>query len=272
MIMQNIDDKIKQYVSLNYKKLLSFTLDYINPRDMDSRRELLHETVFSILNKESKYDTVRCLSAYIRGCMKNTFLNSNRGKYKITSIEDYFNQNDESEDNYERLYEASDYPIASYNDGEKELLYTDLLSQIDRFNPLENKNFSSSMVIQMHVDGYNGFEIAKILGVNKNKISDILKNIKDDFGVLQIKDKQKIIKKRLLDKKNELKLLNQGVIYKGVHYHKEYSGNKWAAQIYHNYKSYYIGAFKTPEEAALAWNKRAIELKGENAVLNLLNN
>ena|SRR3990167_8491390 len=44
--------------------------------------------------------------------------------------------------------------------------------------------------------------------------------------------------------------------------------NKWKAQICKNYKIIRIGAFKTEIEAALAYNKKAIEIHGEFANLN----
>ena len=54
--------------------------------------------------------------------------------------------------------------------------------------------------------------------------------------------------------------------YKGVVYRKY--DNKWEASIINNYKYQYLGRFKTETEAALAYNKRAIELYGEFAKLN----
>ncbi len=42
----------------------------------------------------------------------------------------------------------------------------------------------------------------------------------------------------------------------------------WAAQITKNYKKVYVGEFKTQEEAARAYDKKAKELFGEFACLN----
>jgi hypothetical protein len=54
--------------------------------------------------------------------------------------------------------------------------------------------------------------------------------------------------------------------YKGIFWYK----NRWVASIYKNNKSNYIGRYKTPEEAALAYNKAAIEHFGEFALLNII--
>lgn len=56
--------------------------------------------------------------------------------------------------------------------------------------------------------------------------------------------------------------------YKGVTWHTP--NKKWVAQIAVNGKHSYIGSFKTKEEAAKAYNKKAKELHGEFARLNNL--
>lgn len=52
--------------------------------------------------------------------------------------------------------------------------------------------------------------------------------------------------------------------YKGIRPSK----NKWAAQIQCNHKWEHLGVFNTPEEAARAYDKRAVELFGEFAKTN----
>ena len=54
--------------------------------------------------------------------------------------------------------------------------------------------------------------------------------------------------------------------YKGVAWLK--NSNKWCAQIQFNKKLKWLGSFHKEEDAALAYNKKAIELFGEFAYLN----
>jgi hypothetical protein len=54
--------------------------------------------------------------------------------------------------------------------------------------------------------------------------------------------------------------------YKGVSYVK--SRGKWLAQIMKDYKNYFIGYYDTDYAAAVAYDKRALELFGTHARLN----
>jgi len=54
--------------------------------------------------------------------------------------------------------------------------------------------------------------------------------------------------------------------YKGVRWHSDYS--KWVARIKVNQKLIHIGCFQTEEEAAEAYNREAVKLFGEFAMLN----
>lgn len=58
--------------------------------------------------------------------------------------------------------------------------------------------------------------------------------------------------------------------YRGVWYRKERC--KWQAEIKANGKKYSLGCYKTPEEAAIVYNKKAKELFGEYARLNEIKN
>lgn len=52
--------------------------------------------------------------------------------------------------------------------------------------------------------------------------------------------------------------------YKGV---SKFKGS-WKAQIVHKYKHYHLGTFRSEEEAAMAYNLKAIEFFGEFAEIN----
>ena len=54
--------------------------------------------------------------------------------------------------------------------------------------------------------------------------------------------------------------------YKGVCWAKRY--NKWVVHIWKDYKQIFIGYFKDPKEAALAYNKAAKIYHGEYAYMN----
>jgi hypothetical protein len=60
--------------------------------------------------------------------------------------------------------------------------------------------------------------------------------------------------------------INASSKYKGVSWNKR--STKWLAKIKKNGKVHYIGTFTLETEAALAYNKKALELNGEYAYLN----
>ena len=55
-------------------------------------------------------------------------------------------------------------------------------------------------------------------------------------------------------------------VYKGVHWHRR--DRRWRASIKHNYKSIHLGSFLDEEDAARAYDTKAIELFGEFAITN----
>jgi IMP cyclohydrolase len=56
--------------------------------------------------------------------------------------------------------------------------------------------------------------------------------------------------------------------YFGVIYHSQL--NKWQARIKKDHKSYYLGVYVEEKDAAIAYNKKATELYGEKANLNII--
>lgn len=61
---------------------------------------------------------------------------------------------------------------------------------------------------------------------------------------------------------------NTSSIYKGVYFHKE--RQKFISRIKHNQKTIYLGDFKNEHAAGEAYNKKAKELFGEFASLNII--
>ena len=77
------------------------------------------------------------------------------------------------------------------------------------------------------------------------------------------------------NQKDKLRIHNQGRTraksgYTGVYQIKGGKKNKWRATISYNQKTVHLGCFKTIEEAAMAYNKKASELYGSSAKLNIL--
>lgn len=77
------------------------------------------------------------------------------------------------------------------------------------------------------------------------------------------------ISKKLQGKKAGIE--NKTSIYVGVSYRTGSALRFWAAQIKFQKKLYYLGTYPTEDEAALAYNRKARELYGENAKVNKIN-
>ena len=56
--------------------------------------------------------------------------------------------------------------------------------------------------------------------------------------------------------------------YLGIYANKTNRYKKWTVRIYYNRKQYLLGSVETEEDAARAYDKKALELYGENAKLN----
>lgn len=71
-------------------------------------------------------------------------------------------------------------------------------------------------------------------------------------------------KMKALDEKREKSQASSK--YKGVNKTK----SRWHARITHYGVEYFLGSYETEKEAALAYNKRCIELYGDKAKLNVI--
>ena len=101
-----------------------------------------------------------------------------------------------------------------------------------------------------------------ILGLTDKKI---LVDHKDRNGLNNIKSNLRIAT-RSQNNANTISRPGSSSKYLGVCFYKH--TGKWAARIRKNGKLIHIGQFETEENAAIAYNKKAIELHGEFANLN----
>ena len=109
------------------------------------------------------------------------------------------------------------------------------------------------VVLALHgIDIPNGMQVDHI---NRNKLDNRLSNLR------VVTPTQNNLNKPAATTK-------KASAYKGVH--KTASGS-WQAMIWYKGKNYGLGSYKTPEEAALAYNIKAKELYGDYAFINLIN-
>jgi HNH endonuclease/AP2 domain len=114
---------------------------------------------------------------------------------------------------------------------------------------INSKVYKAHQLAWLYVYGYLPKEIDHIHG------------IKDDNRISELREATSS-----QNKCNKPKRKDNTSGFKGVTWHK--GAKKWMTQIGINKRSYFLGYFDTPEKAALAFNKAAIELHGEFASLN----
>jgi len=90
---------------------------------------------------------------------------------------------------------------------------------------------------------------------------DHINNIKDDNRIINLREATGFENQR-----NQKPQTGKTSKYKGVHWYKQTC--KWRAQIQNKHKNIYLGYYNTEEEAALAYNKAALEYFGEFAKIN----
>jgi len=92
---------------------------------------------------------------------------------------------------------------------------------------------------------------------------DHINNIRDDNRILNLREATNF------ENQGNRKIQKGGTSkYKGVCWDREKS--KWVAYIQVNYKMIKLGRYTTEEEAALAYNKAALEYFGEYAKINII--
>jgi hypothetical protein len=120
-------------------------------------------------------------------------------------------------------------------------------------------SYSSGYAIHSKYGGMHRY----IMKAKENELIDHINNNRSDNR------KNNLRKASInLNQHNRTKATNTTSIFMGVRFHKRDS--KWEANITYNYKNYYLGYYLTQKEAAEAYNKKAIELYGSDANLNII--
>lgn len=105
-----------------------------------------------------------------------------------------------------------------------------------------------------------------LLGVTE---SDILVRHKNRNGLDNTRENLEVVSRSVSAIKARKKKVNVNKSkFRGVWYDSRISqaSHPWRVNILNSY----VGAFKSEEEAALAWNDAALEMYGENAQLNII--
>lgn len=128
----------------------------------------------------------------------------------------------------------------------------------------------------IYSDNGNGY-LRRCLYGSRSRKSDIANDVlrtkdylidhKDGDGYNNLRSNLRIANKSL-NASNTDKHKDSKSPYKGVFYNKR--DRKWQAKICKDYNQIHIGYFFTAEEAAIAYNKKALELFGEFARLNII--
>jgi len=122
-----------------------------------------------------------------------------------------------------------------------------------RISPYDGKRRRKRTLLQIHCMIKNKSQKNLVIDhINHNGLDNRKENLR---SVTRAKNDQ-----------NRRPLNGTSSSYKGVCWHKR--DKKWIAQIKPAGKKMWLGAFTCEHEAALAYNKKAFELWGENALLN----
>ena len=136
-------------------------------------------------------------------------------------------------------------------------LQTYLKSTNENFNPHYDMNYYSEPPVlnrNIRKQSNNSLNMMRSETYNKNPSNNSWNNLR------QANKSENNINRKIQ--------ANNTTGYKGVSYRKD--RNKYQARIFKDNIKYSLGCFKTAKEAALAYNAKAIELHGEFATLNVI--
>lgn len=150
-------------------------------------------------------------------------------------------------------------------------IYLSGRKQTGKYTLVENNDYEELSKYKWH---YNGGYAARTENGRVIFMHRIINNTPDNFLTDHI-NRNRLDNRRCnlrtctnsQNRMNSIKHNDKSTVYKGVTFHREH---RWLARISLNGKIIYLGVFNTPEEGALAYNNKAIEIFGEFAVLNTL--
>lgn len=116
---------------------------------------------------------------------------------------------------------------------------------------INNKRYNGHQIIYLYHHGYIPKEIDHI---DRNRSNSKIENLREATH-----------QQNCMNKKSAK---NSSSIYKGVTWDKQHQ--KWRTQIVFNNKHYNLGRFINEKDAAITYNEKAIELFGEFANLNII--
>lgn len=158
------------------------------------------------------------------------------------------------------ILDSATTPITRNNDGIPfiKVKDTEVLVDEDSWHQI---NKISWYIDKGYINSYKEGKMHRyVIKAKENEIVDHINNVKHDNRTSNLR-----LVSKSLNSYNRTKKKNASSKYFGVYTNLE----KWQSYIKHNGKSYYVGIFEKEEDAAEAYNKKAIELYGENANLNV---
>ena len=145
---------------------------------------------------------------------------------------------------------------------------------------LDNEDFKSASKLKWHMST-KGYVLRQVWDPIEKKCNVLMlhhfivgrpkKGLQIDHINHDKSDNRKINLREVTNSQNQAntnKRKNNSSGFKGVHFNK--SHKKWSALIGFKNKRYSLGYFNKPEDAAIAYNKKALEFFREYALINNL--